>query len=234
VRTVSTVSGATPEIVSGFAHVHVPPPAVSDDRRTMLLLHGTGGDEHDLLQLGRMVAPGVRLLGVRGQVLESGMPRFFRRLSEGVFDEADIVRRAGDLAAFVRSAAAHYGFDPALVMALGFSNGANIAAAVLLLHPGVLAGGVLLRSMVPLEPTTLPVLTGVPVLLAEGRFDPIIPPAHAERLAALLRAAGAAVTLHWQPAAHGLTQADVEVARSWLAEARSTTAAPVSASIPRG
>lgn len=199
-----------------FVHVHVPPVDGSTDTRTILLLHGTGGDERDLLQLGGMVAPGARLLGVRGQVLESGMPRFFRRLAEGVFDEADIIRRAADLAAFVPAAAERYGFDPQRVFALGYSNGANIAAAMLLLHPGVLAGGALLRSMVPLEPPVVPALQGVPVLLAEGRFDPIIPAANSERLASLMRQGGADVTLHWEPAAHGLTQADVAVTKAWL------------------
>lgn len=206
--------------VTEFVHVHVPPADGSTDARTILLLHGTGGDERDLLQLGGMVAPGVRLLGVRGQVLEGGMPRFFRRLAEGVFDEADIIRRAADLAAFVPVAAERYGFDASKVYALGYSNGANIAAALLLLHPGVLAGGALLRSMVPLQPPTLPQLHGAPVLLAEGRFDPIIPPANSERLAAMLREAGATVALHWEPAAHGLTQADVTVAREWMAQQR--------------
>ena len=203
----------------GFTHVHVPP-TDPGDTRTVLLLHGTGGNERDLLQLGAMVAPGARLLGVRGQVLEGGMPRFFRRLAEGVFDEADLIKRAGELATFVAAAAAEYGFDPASVVALGFSNGANIAAATLLLHPGVLSGAVLLRSMVPLEPATLPTLAQTPVLLAEGAQDPIVPRANAERLAALLGEAGAVVTLHWTQAGHGLTQADVAVAQAWMAARR--------------
>jgi len=203
----------------GFMHVHVAPTDPAE-RRTLLLLHGTGGTERDLLQLGASVAPGARLLGVRGQVLEGGMPRFFRRLAEGVFDEADLIRRAGDLATFVPRAAAEYGFDPATVVALGFSNGANIAAAMLLLHPGVLSGAMLLRSMVPLEPVALPVLPGTPVLLVEGAQDPIVPRANAERLAAMLAEAGAAVTLHWEPAGHGLTPSDVAVAQAWMAAQR--------------
>jgi len=203
----------------GFTHVHVPPTDPADTR-TVLLLHGTGGNERDLLQLGAMVAPGARLLGVRGQVLEGGMPRFFRRLAEGVFDEADVVRRAADLAAFVPAAAAAYHFDASNVIALGFSNGANIAAAMLLLHPGVLAGAALLRTMVPLEPAALPSLSGTPVLMAQGAQDPIVPRSNAERLAALLRDAGAAVTLHWEPAGHGLTQSDVAVAQGWMVDRR--------------
>ncbi|MES3036080.1 MAG: alpha/beta hydrolase [Gemmatimonadota bacterium] len=202
-----------------FTHVHVAPVDPTESR-TVLLLHGTGGNERDLLDLGAAVAPGARLLGVRGQVLEAGMPRFFRRLAEGVFDEADLMRRAADLAAFVPAAAESYGFDAKRVVALGYSNGANIAAAMLLLHPGVLSAAVLLRSMVPLEPAVLPTLPGTPVLIAEGRLDPIVPRANAERLAALLGEAGAAVTLHWEQASHGLTSADVATARAWLAEGR--------------
>lgn len=203
---------------SSFVHVHVPPRAPSDGR-TILLLHGTGGNEGDLLDLGAAVAPGTRLLGVRGQVLEGGKPRFFRRLAEGVFDEADIIRRAADLAAFVPAAAATYGFDRSAVTALGFSNGANIAAAMLLLHPGVLSGAMMFRSMVPLVPAQPPALQGTRVLMAQGTSDPLIPRENAERLAAMLRAAGAAVSVDWQPTGHGLTPADVTLARSWFAAA---------------
>lgn len=203
-----------------FTHVHVPPRAGSTDERTMLLLHGTGGTEHDLLDLGAKVAPGMRLLGVRGQVLESGMPRFFRRLAEGVFDEDDIVRRSADLAAFIPAAAESYGFDATKVVALGYSNGANIAAALLLLHPGTLSCAALLRAMLPLVPPVLPLLTGTPVLMAEGALDPIIPRANAERLAALLTESGADVTLNWEPTGHGITPADVAVTRRWMSGLR--------------
>ncbi len=203
-----------------FTHVHVPPAADSTDQRTILLLHGTGGNERDLLDVGARVAPGARLLGVRGQVLESGMPRFFRRLAEGVFDEADLVRRAGDLAAFVAEAAAAYGFDASKVVALGFSNGANIGAALLLLHPDVLAGGALIRAMVPLVPATLPALAGKQVLMVEGEFDPLIPRSNADQLAGMFTSAGASVTVDWQPTGHGLTAADVEIVRGWMATTR--------------
>lgn len=204
----------------GFTHVHVAPTAGSTDTRTILLLHGTGGNERDLLDIGATIAPGARLLGVRGQVLEGGMPRFFRRMAEGVFDEADIVRRSADLAAFVSAAAAEYDFDATQVIALGFSNGANIAAAMLLLHPDALAGGMLIRAMVPLVPATAPSLTAKPVIMIEGAMDSLIPRANAEQLAGMLRAAGAAVTLHWEPSGHGLTPTDVAVARSWYAALR--------------
>ena len=205
----------------GFVHVHVPP-TDGAETRTMLLLHGTGGNERDLLDLGAAIAPGARLLGVRGQVLESGMPRFFRRLAEGVFDEADLVRRAADLAAFLPAAATAYEFDPEQVVALGYSNGANIAAAVVLLHPGVLSSAILLRSMVPLTPSRPPEPRRTPVLIVNGRVDPIIPQANAERLVTLLQGAGADVTMHWEPTAHGLTPADVVVARTWLSGQRPT------------
>jgi phospholipase/carboxylesterase len=203
--------------LSRFVHVHVPAPTGSTEPRTLLLLHGTGGTERDLLEIGAAVAPGARLLGVRGQVLEGNMPRFFRRLAEGVFDEVDLVQRAYELAEFIPAAAEAYEFDPSSVLALGYSNGANIAAALLLLHPRVLSGAVLFRAMVPLVPAGLPDLDGVPVLLVEGEHDPIVPSANAERLAALLGDSGAAVSLHWARAAHGLTPADVDVARRWMA-----------------
>jgi phospholipase/carboxylesterase len=160
------------------------------------------------------VAPGAALLSPRGAVLENGMPRFFRRLAEGVFDEDDVRRRAADLAAFVAEARAAYGL-PAPV-ALGFSNGANIAAAVLLLHPGVLAGAVLLRPMRPLSDLPVPDLADLPVLMLSGALDPIVPEANARGLAEGLRAAGARVAHTVLPVGHGLSQADVTAAQAWF------------------
>lgn len=186
-----------------------------DGTRPLLLLHGTGGDETDLLPLGRAVAPGAALLSPRGAVLENGMPRFFRRLAEGVFDEADLRRRALDLAGFVAAARGRYGIPAPL--ALGFSNGANIAAATLLLSPGTLAGAVLLRPMVPFAETPTAALAGTPVLILSGRADPIVPAAQAERLARDLAAAGAEVEHAVLPAGHGLTDADVARARAFVA-----------------
>lgn len=180
----------------------------------LLLLHGTGGDESDLLPLGRAVSPGSALLSPRGKVLEAGMPRFFRRLREGVFDEADVRIRANELADFVAEARAAYGL--AAPVALGFSNGANIAAAMLLLRPEALAGAVLLRGMVPLSDSPATALRDRPVLLLSGELDPIVPADNAARLARMLGAAGAAVT-HWiLPSGHGLSQADVATAAAWL------------------
>lgn len=195
--------------------VHRFEPAGAPDRPPLLLLHGTGGDETDLLPLGRMLAPGAALLSPRGPVLENGMPRFFRRLAEGVFDEADLRRRAADLAAFVGAARENYGLPAPL--AVGFSNGANIAAAMLLLHPEVLAGALLIRAMVPLAEPPAADLAGRPVLILSGSLDPIVPAQNAARLAAQLGAAGAAVTHEVLPAGHGLTQADLARAQAWLA-----------------
>ncbi|WP_439576351.1 alpha/beta hydrolase [Elioraea sp.] len=181
-----------------------------------MLLHGTGGDEHDLVPLGREVAPDALLIGVRGRVLENGAPRFFRRLAEGVFDEADLVSRAADLAEFVEAMFARHA--PGLPRAaLGFSNGANMAAALMLLHPRVLDAAVLLRPMVPLVPSVLPDLAGRRVLIASGVADPIAPPAEGERLASLLRSAGAAVQSTAVPSGHGLTRADVSACTAFLA-----------------
>ena len=202
--------------LSGFAHRFVP--AENGDRNTLLLLHGTGGDENDLLPLGRALNPGAALLSPRGKVLEGGMPRFFRRLAMGVFDEEDLVNRTHELAGFVEEAARGYGLDPARVFAVGFSNGANIAASLLLLRPGLLAGAVLLRAMVPFELEELPDLAGTPVYLAAGRQDAMIPAENTERLARLLDNAGADVTLDWQPGGHGIGLVEVEAAKRWLAD----------------
>ena len=183
---------------------------------TLLLLHGTGGNETDLLELGRTLAPEAAVLSPRGKVLENGMPRFFRRLAEGVFDEEDLKQRTHDLADFVQAASAVYGLDPRRVIAVGYSNGANIAASVLLLRPGVLCAAILLRPMVPLEPAVLPDLSGVPVFIAAGRFDPIVPSSNTQRLVTLLEMAGAQVALRWQPGGHGLEREEIEAAREWL------------------
>jgi predicted esterase len=203
-----------------FVHVYQPPPAGSDGR-TLLLLHGTGGDEHDLLPLAQMLDPAAGVLSPRGKVLEHGMPRYFRRLAEGVFDEQDLRQRTDELADFIAAAAERYGFDASGLTAVGFSNGANMASSLLLLQPGTLAGAVLFRAMVPLVPDPMPRLQSTPVFLSNGRRDPIVAVEETGRLAALLRQAGADVTLVWQPAGHELTQADIAAATTWL-----TTNAP--------
>jgi predicted esterase len=198
----------------GFVHVFQQP--ASPTAPILLLLHGTGGNESDLLPLARMLAADAGVLSPRGQVLERGMPRFFRRLAEGVFDIEDLRQRTADLGDFISAAAARYEFDPGRVVAVGFSNGANIAASLLLLRPRALAAAILLRAMVPLVPEPLPALGGTPVLLSNGRRDPLVPPEETQRLSALLEEAGATVTLVWQPAGHELTPPDITQAREWL------------------
>jgi predicted esterase len=205
-----------PNPALGFVHRFAPATGNPPSPKTLLLLHGTGGDETDLLSLGRTLSPDAALLSPRGRVSEQGAPRFFRRLAEGVFDLPDLHAQTAALATFVNEAATAYGFDPAGVTAVGFSNGANIAASLLLSHPGVLAGAVLLRPMVPFEPTTPPRLAGVPVLIAAGSQDPMVSAAQRNRLAEILRGGGADVTVAVQPAGHGLVQADVDVAKQWL------------------
>lgn len=202
----------TPDL--GFEHVFTA--ATAKNTPTLLLLHGTGGTERDLVPLAESLAPGASVLSPRGKVLERGMPRFFRRLAEGMFDLDDLRFRTHELARFVAAAARHYGFDAGRVVAVGFSNGANVAASTLLLEPGVLAGAVLFRAMVPIVPDPLPSLAGTPVFMSNGRTDSLIPAAEAERLADLLRQAGASLTLHWQPGGHQLTRQDVTLAQEWL------------------
>ncbi len=197
-------------------HRYVPP--TGGERRTLLLLHGTGGNEDDLIPLGGMLLPGAGLLSPRGTVLEHGVPRFFRRLAEGVFDEADLRARTAQLADFVDWAADRYRFDADRLIAAGFSNGANIAASLLLLSPAALAGAILFRAMVPLVPGQAAALQGVPVFIGAGRTDPLVPSAEAERLAGMLRAAGARVTLNWEGGGHQLTPGDVTAARAWLTQ----------------
>jgi phospholipase/carboxylesterase len=195
-----------------FIHRHVP--ATVPARAPLLLLHGTGGDEDDLLPLGPMLSPGSALLSPRGQVLEGGMPRFFRRLREGVFDEDDVRRRAHELADFIIDSRASYGL--AAPVAVGFSNGANIAAALLVLRPGTLAGAALLRGMVPLQDPPPADLAGTPVLLLSGSLDPIVPAANAERLASQLEARGGAVEHRVLSTGHGLSQTDIALTKAWL------------------
>jgi phospholipase/carboxylesterase len=201
-----------------FVHQFIPPPDGRTDR-VLLLLHGTGGNENDLVPLGRDLDPDAALLSLRGNVLENGMPRFFRRLAEGVFDEEDVVRRANELADFIESAATKYQFDQQNVTAVGYSNGANIAAAVFLLRPGAITSAVLFRAMVPLVPDKNPDLIGTRVLICTGTHDPIIPVENAERLTEMLQAAGADVTLRLQNASHQLMFDEIAAAKNWLGEA---------------
>ena len=198
-----------------LSFIHRFEPGTRPAARPLLLLHGTGGNEHDLIPLGQMVAPGAPLLSPRGKVLEHGMPRFFRRLAEGVFDEDDVRARARELADFIAAARQRYGI--AAPAALGYSNGANVAAAVMLLRPDVLAGGILLRAMVPLSNAKVgSELAGEAALIVSGARDPIAPPANAARLKAMLEQGGAHVDHHILAGGHELSQEDVVLARDWL------------------
>lgn len=194
--------------------VHRFEPASRPKLSPLLLLHGTGGNEDDLLPIGRVISPGAALLSPRGQVLECGMPRFFRRLAEGVFDYEDVHRRAEDLADFV--AAARDDYQIGAPIALGYSNGANIAAAVLWLKPQTFAGAILFRAMVPLDRAPERDLARLPVLITSGLRDPVIPPQNSLKLAQLLSAAGAAVERKTFPLGHELSQLDISAAQQWL------------------
>jgi len=204
--------------VTEFVHVFQPPSTAGGP--ILLLLHGTGGNEHDLVPLAEMLLPGAGILSPRGKVLERGMPRFFRRLAEGVFDIEDLKFRAAELADFINDTAAKHHFSTRDLTAVGFSNGANIAGALLLLRPDALGAAVMFRAMVPLVPDTLPTLTHTPVLISNGRIDPLVSAEETEQLASLLRSAGASVEVSWQNSGHELTDRDVVTAREWLAQQR--------------
>jgi phospholipase/carboxylesterase len=202
-------------MISDFIHEFLP----GSSSRTLLLLHGTGGNERDLIPLGRELDPNAALLSPRGKVLENGMPRFFRRLAEGVFDLEDLKYRTNELADFVTAAGEHYGFTSDNIVAVGYSNGANIAASMLLVRPEILGAAILFRAMVPLVPGKLPDLSSVRIWIGAGDQDPIVPASEAQSLVELLRRAGADVTIRFaKAAAHGLTNDDVEAAHHWLGE----------------
>jgi phospholipase/carboxylesterase len=186
--------------------------------RTLLLLHGTGGNERDLIPLGRELDPGASLLSPRGKVLENGMPRFFRRLAEGVFDLDDAQKRTHELAEFVVAAAERYKVDMKNITAVGYSNGANIAASMLLLRPEILSAAILFRALAPLVPETQPDLSSTRVWIGAGTHDTIIPASETKRLVELLGNAGADVTIRFLESGHELTSTDVDLAREWLRE----------------
>ncbi|MFZ0387425.1 MAG: alpha/beta hydrolase [Solirubrobacteraceae bacterium] len=205
------MSAAAQEL--GFAHVFEP----GNSDWTLLLLHGTGGDEHDLVGLGRQLAPTAALLSPRGQVLENGMPRFFRRLAVGQLDIPDLLTRTDQLAGFIAGAATAYGRDPHKVVAIGLSNGANIAASLLLRSPTTLRAAGLLRPMLPYEPEQIPELTGTDVLIEAGEHDPYSAAEQVTRLTEILRSGGAKVTTTVEPGAgHGLTQDDLRRLAAWV------------------
>jgi phospholipase/carboxylesterase/glyoxalase family protein len=201
--------------LAGFAHNFLPGEP-DGSGVTLLLLHGTGGNEDDLIPLGQQLLPGAAILSPRGKVSEHGAPRFFRRLAEGVFDHEDLLLRTHELADFVDQATNQYGFDRQKLVAVGYSNGANIAASLLLLHPDLLRAALLFRAMVPFESEEPPDLSGMPIFLAAGRRDTMISPDNTERLAAILQEAGADLDLRWKNTGHPLTYEEIEEAREWL------------------
>ena len=199
------------------AYHHIFEPGSDPSAPPLLLLHGTGGNEHDLLRIGRIISPGSALLSPRGDVNEGGALRFFARVAEGVFDPAEVTRRTQALADFVTAAAKRHGIALDRLTAVGLSNGANIAATMLLLRPETLGAAVLFRPMVVLDqPAAAGSLAGKRILISSGNFDPLVPADHLVRLAELFRAGGAEVTQKTHPASHALVQADVTAAQAWL------------------
>jgi phospholipase/carboxylesterase/glyoxalase family protein len=204
----------------GFVHKFIPAKPGGSHPVTLLMLHGTGGDENDLLPLGNELWPGAALLSVRGKVLENGMPRFFRRIREGVFDVEDLKFRTEELAQFIQAASERYDIRSEKLIAVGYSNGANIAASLILQHPHYLAAAVLFRVMVPYTPEIIRDFRNLPVFIGAGERDPIVPRSQPEELAGLFESGGADVTLFWHRGGHELGEDDVEAAREWLAEVK--------------
>jgi predicted esterase len=200
----------------GFVHRFVPA-GDSASGETLIVLHGTGGNENDLVGIGQAIAPGAAILSPRGNVLENGAPRFFKRLAEGVFDPKEVRSRAEELARFIRAAIAKYDLDGSRIYALGYSNGANIASTVMFIEPRLLQGAVLFRPMLVFEPEKLGDLSGTSIFISAGRMDPIVPMKSVERLAELFESSRAEVTLKWQQAGHSLVPSEVREAADWLA-----------------
>jgi phospholipase/carboxylesterase len=198
----------------GFIHNFIP--SNKPDGRILLLLHGTGGNEDDLLTIGQLIDPRATVLAPRGKVLEAGMPRFFRRFAEGVFDIEDLKFRSKELADFVEKASEKYGFNCHSITAVGYSNGANITASLLLLHPRVIQNAIMFRVMLPLAPQTTPNLSGKSVFMSCGRFDSFIPQDKSIELKVTLEKAGAEVVLNWEDSTHSLVQQEIDKARDWF------------------
>ncbi|HMI44253.1 MAG TPA: alpha/beta hydrolase [Gemmatimonadaceae bacterium] len=200
----------------GFIHRFVPADEAASGE-TLIVLHGTGGNENDLIGIGQAIAPGASILSPRGNVSENGAPRFFKRLAEGVFDPKEVRSRAEELAGFIRAAIAKYGLDVTPLYALGYSNGANIASTVMFIEPDLLQGAILFRPMLVFEPEERSDLSGFSVFISAGRMDPIVPVSSVERLVELFEASRAEVTLKWQAAGHILAPSEVREAAGWLA-----------------
>ena len=204
----------------GFVHKFVPAKPDVIHPVTLLLLHGTGGDENDLLALGKELYPGAALLGVRGKVSENGMPRFFRRIREGVFDVEDLKFRTEELAQFIQAASERYEFSTEKLMVVGYSNGANIAASLILLHPHYLAAAVLFRVMMPFTPEIIRDFRNLLVFIGAGDGDPIVPRTQPEELGGIFESGGAEVTVFWHHGGHELGEDDIEAAKTWLSDVK--------------
>ena len=215
----------------GFHHIFIKSPySVTTDESnnskivhdkkpiTLVLLPGTGGNEEDLVSVGEEVEPSASILSPRGKVLENGMPRFFKRLAEGVFDIEDLKFRTRELAEFIQNCSLHYNFDLKRTIGIGFSNGANIASSVLLLYPQIFGSAILFRGMIPLVPKPLPDLSHKHILLSAGTNDPIVSRTETENLSKLFQESNAIVTLKWQSSSHNLVQEDILVARKWISD----------------
>jgi predicted esterase len=201
-----------------FIHKFVPARSGPSNTATLLLLHGTGGDENDLLPLGNELWPGAALLGVRGRVLENGMPRFFRRFAEGILDVEDLKFRTEELAQFIDAASERYDFSKKRLIVVGYSNGANIASSLILLHPHYLAAAVLLRAMVPFSPDLIRDFRHLSVFIGAGRLDPLVPSGQVEELGAIFESGGADVTISWSQGGHELGEDDIRAAKTWLSK----------------
>ena len=203
----------------GFVHRYTPAQD-STSGETLIVLHGTGGNENDLIGIGQSIAPGAAILSPRGNVTENGAHRFFKRLAEGVFDPKEVRSRAEELARFIRAAITKYSLDSTRIYALGYSNGANIASSVMFIDPGLLQGAILFRPMLVFEPEKHGDLSGSSVFISAGRMDPIVPMSSVERLVELFESSHAEVTLKWQQAGHNLVPSEVREAADWLSQQR--------------
>ncbi|HLR69990.1 MAG TPA: alpha/beta hydrolase [Pseudogracilibacillus sp.] len=195
---------------------HIFEQGTNPSRQTFLMLHGTGGTEHDLVPLATKLDPDANVLSVRGNVLENGMPRFFKRVREGVFDEEDLIFRTKELNGFLDTAAEQYEFNRNNVVAVGYSNGANIAASLLFHYKDALQGAILYHPMVPRRGMELPDLSGKNIFIGAGKNDPLCPPEESTELTSLFEEAGAKVDLHWENSGHQLTGEEFAASRSWF------------------
>jgi predicted esterase len=198
-----------------YIHRFVPAPPDSSRPVTLLLLHGTGGDENSLLSLGNNLWPGAGLLGLRGKVLENGMPPSFRRFTEAGI--GDVRSRTEELAQFIRAASERYRFSTRRLIVVGYSNGANLAASLILFHPHYLARAVLFRVTVPLVPEIIRDFSNLFIFIGAASLDPLIPAGQAGELAAIFKSGGAEVAISWHQGGRELGEDDVQAARNWLA-----------------